>query len=96
VEAVLAQGAVADERAPHFDEFVVVDGAGRLQIPPALRDEAGIGDRVTLERAEDGILIKPAGNESEARDGETDADHPEAQTDEPEPRGLRRWFRRGR
>jgi AbrB family looped-hinge helix DNA binding protein len=38
---------------------VVVDGAGRLQIPPELREEVGIGDRVTLAATEDGILIKP-------------------------------------
>ena len=42
-----------------YEEFVVVDGAGRLQIPPDLRAEVGIGSRVTLERSSGGILIRP-------------------------------------
>jgi ABC-type lipoprotein export system ATPase subunit len=58
IEAALAQG--ASSAAHVFEEFVVVDGAGRLQIPPDLRAEMDIGDRVTLERADDGILIRPA------------------------------------
>ena len=58
VEAALAQG--AQEASAHiYEEFVVVDGAGRLQIPPDLRAEMDIGDRVTLERSDGGILIRP-------------------------------------
>ena len=61
VEAALAQGAQEVSAAMHvYEEFVVVDGAGRLQIPPDLREEIGIGDRVTLEKADGGILIRPA------------------------------------
>ncbi len=56
VEAALAQGASSSHI---YDEFVVVDGAGRLQIPPDLRAEMSIGDRVTLERTDGGILIQP-------------------------------------
>jgi ABC-type lipoprotein export system ATPase subunit len=60
VEAALAQGAQQASAAMHvYEEFVVVDGAGRLQIPPDLRAEMDIGDRVTLERADGGILIRP-------------------------------------
>jgi peptide/nickel transport system ATP-binding protein len=68
VEAALAhrkgsgtpQGTREVSAAMHvYEEFVVVDGAGRLQIPPDLRAEMGIGDRVTLERADGGILIQP-------------------------------------
>jgi ABC-type lipoprotein export system ATPase subunit len=60
VEAALAQGAQEASAAAHiYEEFVVVDGAGRLQIPPDLRAEMDIGDRVTLERADGGILIRP-------------------------------------
>ena len=61
VEAALTQGAQEASAAMHvYEEFVVVDGAGRLQIPPDLRAEIEIGDRVTLERADGGILIRPA------------------------------------
>jgi ABC-type lipoprotein export system ATPase subunit len=60
VEAALAQGAQEASAAMHvYEEFVVVDGAGRLQIPPDLRAEMDIGDRVTLERADGGLLIRP-------------------------------------
>jgi ABC-type lipoprotein export system ATPase subunit/bifunctional DNA-binding transcriptional regulator/antitoxin component of YhaV-PrlF toxin-antitoxin module len=58
VEAALAQGMPATAHV--YEEFVVVDGAGRLQIPPDLRAEIGIGERVTLERTDGGILIRPA------------------------------------
>jgi hypothetical protein len=60
VEAALAQGAQEASAAAHiYEEFVVVDGAGRLQIPPDLRAEFDIGDRVTLDRSDGGILIRP-------------------------------------
>jgi len=61
VEAALAQGAQEASAAMHvYEEFVVVDAAGRLQIPPDLRAELDIADRVTLERTDGGILIRPA------------------------------------
>jgi putative ABC transport system ATP-binding protein len=53
VEAALAQ----DVQGGHvYEEYVVVDAAGRLQIPAEL---PGIGSRVTLEEEEDGIVIRP-------------------------------------
>jgi putative ABC transport system ATP-binding protein len=53
------EAALAAQPATLFEEYVVVDGAGRLQIPPHLRERRGIGGRVTVELADDGILIKP-------------------------------------
>jgi putative ABC transport system ATP-binding protein len=43
-----------------FEEYVVLDTAGRLQIPRDYLDGLGITDRVTVEMVEDGILIRPA------------------------------------
>ena len=61
VEAALAKDARETTTAAHvYDEYVMVDAAGRLQIPPNLRTELGISERVTLERADGGILIRPA------------------------------------
>ncbi len=60
VEAALAQGVRGVSAAHVYDEYVVVDAAGRLQLPPDLREELGITDRVTLERTDGGILIRPA------------------------------------
>ena len=48
-----------DNPMASFDEFVVVDNVGRLQIPPELRDKTKMGDRATVSMTEDGhILIK--------------------------------------
>jgi len=43
------------------EELVVVDSAGRLQIPEAYREQYGIGERVRLEPTDEGLLIRPAG-----------------------------------
>ncbi len=43
-----------------YHEYVVVDAAGRRQLPREYMDELGIRGRVELELAEDGILVKPA------------------------------------
>lgn len=81
-----------------YEEFVVVDGAGRLQIPPDLRAEVGIGSRVTLERSGGGILIRPvdgpqpAGNAA-ARAGDGGDDGP-LPAPRPGLRGRLKWPRR--
>ena len=43
-----------------FEEYVVLDAAGRLQIPREHLDGLRITDRVTMELMEDGIFIRPA------------------------------------
>lgn len=71
VEAVLAQNVPAELLPAQFEEYVVVDGAGRLQIPPDLREQAGIEGRVTVEKTENGILIKPVMRENKQDGTET-------------------------
>ncbi len=46
----------------HFEELIVLDSAGRLQIPKQFRDDLGFENRVEMEVTEDGILIRPARN----------------------------------
>lgn len=48
-----------------FQEFVVLDSAGRLQIPKELREELGIGKRAQLEKGDDCIIIRPVATEGE-------------------------------
>jgi putative ABC transport system ATP-binding protein len=60
-ERVPAEGEAVEAT---YQEYVVLDSAGRLQVPREVLDQMGIGDRVTLETTEEGILIRPvAGSE---------------------------------
>lgn len=73
----LASETVRRERPPddqadghdeeHFEELIVLDSAGRLQIPKIHREELNIRRRVTLEVVPDGILIRPVNNENDAQ-----------------------------
>ncbi|TET51972.1 MAG: ATP-binding cassette domain-containing protein, partial [Anaerolineales bacterium] len=49
------------------EELVVVDSAGRLQLPKECRERYGIAGRARLEERPDGILIRPA--EAKEREG---------------------------
>ena len=57
--------AAADEGASwdeHFEELIVLDSAGRLQIPKQYREQLGFENRVEMEVSEDSIVIRPAKN----------------------------------
>jgi ABC-type lipoprotein export system ATPase subunit/bifunctional DNA-binding transcriptional regulator/antitoxin component of YhaV-PrlF toxin-antitoxin module len=64
------EGAHVDEV---FEELVVLDSAGRLQIPKDYLERFSIQGRAKLEITEDGILIVPAGPQGEERIQETRA-----------------------
>ena len=51
-----------DSWEDHFEELIVLDSAGRLQIPKQYREELGFENRVEMEVTEGGILIRPAQN----------------------------------
>ncbi|MGB1251169.1 MAG: ATP-binding cassette domain-containing protein [Candidatus Promineifilaceae bacterium] len=55
------EGEISAENTPSetFEELTVLDSAGRLQIPKAIRQQHGIDSRVTLEVTDDGVIIKP-------------------------------------
>jgi ABC-type lipoprotein export system ATPase subunit len=61
-EAEGAAGPVAQPEEEHvaYHEYVVLDYAGRLQVPREYLEEMGISDRAEVELTEAGILIKPA------------------------------------
>jgi len=98
VEAALAQGVHETAAAAHvYDEYVMVDTAGRLQLPPNLRAELGIGERVTLERTEGGILIRPAAGLQPIVSSERDRAAPDSDDGRPSSSGratLGGWLRR--
>jgi ABC-type lipoprotein export system ATPase subunit/bifunctional DNA-binding transcriptional regulator/antitoxin component of YhaV-PrlF toxin-antitoxin module len=66
-EAEGAEG--ADDPATHvFEELMMLDSAGRLQVPKDVRERYGIGDRVHMEETPDGLLLRPvAGVEAPVR-----------------------------
>jgi ABC-type lipoprotein export system ATPase subunit len=87
VEAALAAGFGGSPEAD-YQEFVVVDGAGRLQLPQHLIEEVNISSRVTLEKTDSGVLIRPAEGGQRAVSAENE------QADAtPAPR-KRRWWQR--
>ncbi len=58
-----------------YHEYVVLDSAGRLQIPAEYREKLDIGDRVTLDMMDEGLLIRPVSGrglvqKEEAAEGE--------------------------
>lgn len=63
-----AAGEAHEEEA--MQELIVLDSAGRLQIPKDIRQKASIKTRVTLEVTEDGVLIRPAGEDDRAPSAE--------------------------
>lgn len=67
-------------------EYIVLDPAGRLQVPEEYRDRYGIGRRVTLETTADGIIIK-------AIPGERPTVKSLVETDEPPPPRPSVWNR---
>jgi putative ABC transport system ATP-binding protein len=50
---------VTGESAVQHIELTVVDSSGRLQIPKDLREQFNIRDRVQLDAAAEGVLIRP-------------------------------------
>ena len=54
--------AAADADAPSHDHFVLLDSAGRMQVPEELRDRYGIGGRVRLVEEDGRLVIEPPGN----------------------------------
>ena len=52
-------GAAAETGEPRFEELVVVDSAGRLQVPKEYLQRLNIKGRVRLELREDEIAIRP-------------------------------------
>ena len=84
---------VAEEVTYH--EYVVLDSAGRLQVPREYLEQFGIGDRATLEATDEGILIHPVAS----RQATTAPLLPGLEEEElpaPRRRGLRRLWARVR
>ncbi|GAB4112935.1 MAG: ABC transporter ATP-binding protein [Roseiflexaceae bacterium] len=85
--------APADQK---FEELVVLDSAGRLQVPKEIRERYNIGSRVKIEETPDGLVIRPVeGAGLTPMKRLVEVDEPPA----PKPTGLKKFLaglRRGR
>jgi ABC-type lipoprotein export system ATPase subunit len=102
-EADEPNGEEGFEHEVTFEELVVLDTAGRLQIPRDYLEEFRIGDRARVEVTDEGILIRPVeGRESVTRASDGDAWEAQVsglyvQEDEPPPSRRKKavnWVRR--
>ncbi len=86
-----ASGPKLAESGVVFEEVVLLDTAGRLQVPHDYLEQFNIQGRVRLEAKEDGILIRPVkiGDAEKNYHNRIDELIPEA-----EQRGLRSWWKR--
>jgi ABC-type lipoprotein export system ATPase subunit len=84
----------AAEEEVTFHHYVVLDSAGRLQVPAEYLDQLGISDRATLELTEEGILIQPVDGKEALAEPLLPALENEAPP-APRRKGWRRWLRRG-
>ena len=86
-----------EEEAIDFEELVVLDSAGRLQVPKAYREALGLGQRAAMELTEDGLVIRAVTEENVS---EVTAVSPTASPiNEPKAEQswrsrLNRWFKR--
>ena len=89
-EAAKTQGNAREEI---FEEVVLLDSAGRLQVPRDLLEQMNIKGRVQLELVEGGILIRPARAALSGRIERKPVDEPiqGVQT-----HGLQNWWKRVR
>jgi putative ABC transport system ATP-binding protein len=85
-----------------FEEFLVLDSAGRLQVPQEYREQYGIGDRARLELVEEGILIRPIARHTDVPGGtgqigsEEQIAHLFADKEPPDQKGILARLRRRR
>lgn len=75
-----------------YSEHVVVDAAGRLQVPKEYLEVVGIGDRAKLEVTDGGIVIQPVAGRQRVAAPLLDGleDEPPA----PQQKGVRGWLAR--
>jgi len=78
-----------------YSEYVVVDSAGRLQVPKEYLEQVGVGDRATLEVTDEAILIRPVAGRRR-RVAAPLLEGLEEELPVPRKRGLRRWWARTR
>jgi ABC-type lipoprotein export system ATPase subunit/bifunctional DNA-binding transcriptional regulator/antitoxin component of YhaV-PrlF toxin-antitoxin module len=88
--AVPIEGQPAAPVEETFEEVILLDSAGRLQVPREYLEHFQIKRRVLVEMIEEGILIRPAKAAQHESAGEKQAE----QAVSGDPRGVKGWLRR--
>lgn len=89
-----AQGTERKGAEATFEEFVLLDSAGRLQVPREYLEQFNIQGRVFLEAVKDGILIRPVMRDQTENRSHTQEDETVPEIKQAERQGLRGWWRR--
>jgi len=82
------------ESEDEFEELVVLDSAGRLQVPKAYREALGIGRRASMEMTAEGLLIRPVEEGEDTAPTNTDPGEIEAEQSGRIRTQLQRWLKR--
>ncbi len=85
VDPVNGDGAARDHV---FEELVMLDSAGRLQIPKEIRERYNIGDRIRLEETPEGLVLRPVASAAPAIKRLAEPDEPPPE----KPRGIKKWM----
>jgi len=79
------------QHAEHvFEELVMLDSAGRLQIPKEVRERYNIGDRIRMEETPEGLVLRPVAGAAPPVRRLTEPDEPP----EEKPRGIKKLIAR--
>jgi putative ABC transport system ATP-binding protein len=97
-ETVRQSGQKADathigETEDQFEEVILLDSAGRLQVPREYLEQLNIQGRVHLELKEDGILIRPAKTGSPHLGIHTQVSETTPPADQTGKKSLRGWLK---
>lgn len=71
-----------------FEELVMLDSAGRLQIPKEIRERYNIGDRIRMEETPEGLVLRPVVQATPSVKRLTEPDEPPPE----KPRGIKKWM----
>jgi len=77
-----------------FEEFVLLDSAGRLQVPREYLEQFNIQERVHLEVVEEGILIRPAISNEMKNQSDAHVDETVPEINQADGQRLRGWWKR--
>jgi len=88
------QGLIDTREDDDFEEFIVLDSAGRLQIPKEYREQLAIKGHVHMEMHDGRLIVYPADYEKPHENGDLDLDLPVIpQKHDPDQDGDDHWLR---